>query len=267
MKILICGDIVGKSGRQIIQEQVPILIEKKKIDFVIVNGENAANGFGITKKICDDLYSSGVDVITSGNHIWDQKEIIEHIESDKRLLRPCNYPVGTPGLGYGAYELKDGSTVVVINVMCRLFMDVIDDPFKSVDEILTFIDKKISNAIIILDIHGESTSEKMALAHFFDGRLTAVVGTHTHIPTADQHILEKGTFYQTDLGMCGDYDSVIGMKKNLSIQKFTNKFLKSRLETATGQGTLCGVLIEIDNQTKIVNDFSQVIIGGKLNPN
>ena len=150
--------------------------------------------------------------------------------------------------------------------MCRLFMDIIDDPFKSVDEILSFIDKKFSNAIIILDIHGESTSEKMALAHFFDGRVTAVVGTHTHIPTADQHILEKGTFYQTDLGMCGDYDSVIGMKKSLSIQKFTNKFLKSRLETASGEGTLCGVLIEINNETKIISGFNQVIIGGKLNP-
>ena len=133
MKILICGDIVGKSGRQIVLEQVQILIKNEKIDFVIVNGENAANGFGITKKICNDLYSCGVDVITSGNHIWDQKEIIEHIESDKRLLRPCNYPTGTPGLGYGAFELKNGSTVVVINVMCRLFMDIIDDPFKSVD--------------------------------------------------------------------------------------------------------------------------------------
>ena len=267
MKILICGDIVGKSGRQVVQEQVPILIKDKKIDFVIVNGENAANGFGITKKICNDFYASGVDVITSGNHIWDQKEIIEHIECDKRLLRPCNYPVGTPGLGYGAYELKNGSIIVVINVMCRLFMDMIDDPFKSVDEILTFLDKKFSSAIIILDIHGESTSEKMAIAHFFDGRVTAVVGTHTHIPTADQHILEKGTFYQTDLGMCGDYDSVIGMKKNLSIQRFTNKFLKPRLETASGEGTLCGVLIEINNETKKVNGFNQVIIGGKLNPN
>ena len=267
MKILICGDIVGKSGRQVVQEQVPILIKNKKIDFVIVNGENAANGFGITKKICNDLYASGVDVITSGNHIWDQKEIIEHIECDKRLLRPCNYPIGTPGLGYGAYELKNGSMVVVINVMCRLFMDMIDDPFKSVDEILTFLDKKFSNSIIILDIHGESTSEKMAIAHYFDGRVTAVVGTHTHIPTADQHILEKGTFYQTDLGMCGDYDSVIGMKKNLSIQRFTNKFLKSRLETASGEGTLCGVLIEINNETKKVDGFNQVIKGGKLNPN
>ena len=267
MKILICGDIVGKSGRQVVQEQVPILIKNKKIDFVIVNGENAANGFGITKKICNDLYASGVDVITSGNHIWDQKEIIEHIECDKRLLRPCNYPIGTPGLGYGAYELKNGSMVVVINVMCRLFMDMIDDPFKSVDEILTFLDKRFSNSIIILDIHGESSSEKMAIAHFFDGRVTAVVGTHTHIPTADQHILEKGTFYQTDLGMCGDYDSVIGMKKNLSIQRFTNKFLKSRLETASGEGTLCGVLIEINNETKKVNGFNQLIIGGKLNPN
>jgi len=267
LKILICGDIVGKSGRQVVQEQVPILIKNKKIDFVIANGENAANGFGITKKICNDLYASGVDVITSGNHIWDQKEIIEHIECDKRLLRPCNYPIGTPGLGYGAYELKNGSMVVVINVMCRLFMDMIDDPFKSVDEILTFLDKRFSNSIIILDIHGESSSEKMAIAHFFDGRVTAVVGTHTHIPTADQHILEKGTFYQTDLGMCGDYDSVIGMKKNLSIQRFTNKFLKPRLETASGEGTLCGVLIEINNETKKVNGFNQVIIGGKLNPN
>ena len=267
MKILICGDIVGKSGRQVVQEQVPILIKNKKIDFVIVNGENAANGFGITKKICNDLYASGVDVITSGNHIWDQKEIIEHIECDKRLLRPCNYPIGTPGLGYGAYELKNGSMVLVINVMCRLFMDMIDDPFKSVDEILTFLDKRFSNSIIILDIHGESTSEKMAIAHFFDGRVTAVVGTHTHIPTADQHILEKGTFYQTDLGMCGDYDSVIGMKKSISIQRFTNKFLKSKLETASGEGTLCGILIEINNETKKVNGFNQVIIGGKLNPN
>ena len=153
MKILILGDVMGLAGRKVLNKKLPDLIKKNDVDFVIVNGENAANGFGITKKICNDLYSSGVDVITSGNHIWDQKEIIEHIECDKRLLRPCNYPIGTPGLGYGAYELKNGSTVIVINVMCRLFMDIIDDPFKSVDEILTFIEKKFSNAIIILDIH------------------------------------------------------------------------------------------------------------------
>ena len=266
MKILICGDIVGKSGRQVVQEQVPILIKNKKIDFVIVNGENAANGFGITKKICNDLYSSGVDVITSGNHIWDQKEIIEHIESDKRLLRPCNYPIGTPGLGYGAYELKNGSTVIVINVMCRLFMDIIDDPFKSVDEILTFIDKKFSDAIIILDIHGESTSEKMALAHFFDGRVTAVVGTHTHIPTADQHILEKGTFYQTDLGMCGDYDSVIGMNKENSLNRFLKKNSVKHFP-ATGDATLCGVVVDCNIKTGLAKSIRSYVFGNQLNKN
>ena len=264
MKILICGDIVGKSGRQVVQEQVPILIKNKKIDFVIVNGENAANGFGITKKICNDLYSSGVDVITSGNHIWDQKEIIEHIECDKRLLRPCNYPIGTPGLGYGAYELKNGSTVIVINVMCRLFMDIIDDPFKSVDEILSFIDKKFSNAIIILDIHGESTSEKMALAHFFDGRVTAVVGTHTHIPTADQHILEKGTFYQTDLGMCGDYDSVIGMNKDNSLNRFMKKESVKHFP-AKGEATLSGVIVDCNIETGLAIKVKSYIFGGCLN--
>ena len=263
MKILICGDIVGKSGRQVVQEQVPILIKNKKIDFVIVNGENAANGFGITKKICNDLYSSGVDVITSGNHIWDQKEIIEHIECDKRLLRPCNYPIGTPGLGYGAYELKNGSTVIVINVMCRLFMDIIDDPFKSVDEILTFIDKKFSNEIIILDIHGESTSEKMALAHFFDGRVTAVVGTHTHIPTNDARILTSGTAYQTDAGMCGDYDSVIGMNKENSINRFLKENSKKHFP-AIGEATLSGVIVDCDIETGLANNIESYIFGAQL---
>ena len=266
MKILICGDIVGKSGRQVVQEQVPILIKNKKIDFVIVNGENAANGFGITKKICNDLYSSGVDVITSGNHIWDQKEIIEHIECDKRLLRPCNYPIGTPGLGYGAYELKNGSTVIVINVMCRLFMDMIDDPFKSVDEILSFIDKKFSNAIIILDIHGESTSEKMALAHFFDGRVTAVVGTHTHIPTNDARILKKGTAYQTDAGMCGDYDSIIGMNKENSLNKFMKKDSIKHFP-AKGDATLSGVIVDCNMETGLANKIDSYIFGGQLSKN
>ena len=267
MKILICGDIVGKSGRKVIEKYVPNIVKKNKIDFVVVNGENSANGFGITKKICDELYSFGVDVITSGNHIWDQKEIIEHIERDKRLLRPCNYPSGTPGMGYGAYEIKNGLTIVVINVMCKLFMDPLEDPFRTVDEILNFLNKKINSPVILLDVHGESTSEKMAIAHFFDGRISAIFGTHTHIPTADLHILEKGTFYQTDLGMCGDYDSVIGMKKEFSIKKFTNKYVKSRLETASGEGTLCGTIIDIDEKNKLVRDFDQIILGGKLKQN
>ena len=264
MKVFFCGDIVGRSGRKVIQDKLPLIIKEKKIDFVIVNGENAANGFGITKKICEELYSFGVDVITSGNHIWDQKEIIEHIENDKRLIRPCNFPAGTPGMGFGAYELKNGTKIIVINVMCRLFMDMIDDPFRSVDEILSYLEKNFEDSIKIVDIHGESTSEKMAIAHYVDGRVSVVVGTHTHIPTADAHILEKGTFYQTDLGMCGDYDSVIGMKKQISIKRFVNKYVKTRLETANGEGTICGILINIDEKSKLVRDFDQIIIGGKL---
>ena len=264
MRVLVCGDIVGKSGRNSIKRELPNLINDKSLDFVLVNGENSANGFGITKKICEELYSYGVDVITSGNHIWDQKEIIEHIETDKRLIRPCNYPDGTPGKGYASFQLKNGETVVVINIMCRLFMDLIDDPFKSISNLIDYLKSNLNNVIILVDIHGESTSEKMALGHFLDGKVTGVFGTHTHIPTADMHILEKGTFYQTDLGMCGDYDSVIGMKKDLSIRRFTTKFVKTRLETADGEGTLCGTILDIDQTKKCVKEFEQIILGGKL---
>ena len=264
MNILVCGDIVRKSGRNVLRNLLPNLIKEKQIDFVIANGENAANGFGITKKICEELYSYGVDAITTGNHIWDQKEIIEHIENDKRLIRPCNYPKNTPGNGFGIFQLKNGSEVVVINLMCRLFMDPLDNPFESIDETLDILKSKFNNSIFFVDIHGESTSEKMALAHFIDGRVTGIVGTHTHVPTSDLQILEKGTFYQTDLGMCGDYDSVIGMKKEYSINRFTKKHLKSRLETADGEGTLCATLIQINAEDKKVVNFDQIILGGKL---
>jgi len=263
MNILICGDIVGRPGRDVVERFLPGLIEKNEINFVIVNGENSANGFGITKKICGQLYSMGVDVITTGNHIWDQKEIVSYINDDNRLLRPCNFSKDAPGRGYGVYKLKSGDLIVVINVMCRLFMDNIEDPFNSLIEIIEDINLKYGDQTIIVDVHGESTSEKMALGHFLDGKVSAIFGTHTHIPTADLHILEKGTFYQTDLGMCGDYNSVIGMKKDLSIQRFTKKFLKTKLEPASGEGTLCGTLIEIDSRRKVTK-FEQIIKGGKL---
>ena len=262
MRVLICGDIVGKAGRNAIRRELPSLKKNKKLDFVIVNGENAANGFGITKKICEEFYSIGVDVITSGNHIWDQKEIVEHIETDDRLIRPCNFSEGTPGKGYAIFEMKNGEKIIVINIMCRLFMDFIDDPFKSITNLLELIKSKINDAIILIDIHGESTSEKMAIAHFLDGKVSGIFGTHTHIPTSDLHILEKGTFYQTDLGMCGDYNSVIGMKKELSIKRFTQKHLKTRLEPADGEGTLCGTILHIEG--KNVKAFEQIILGGKL---
>ena len=265
MKILICGDVVGRSGRKVIEEKIPILRRKEKLKFVIINGENAASGFGITKKICEQLFDLGVDVITSGNHIWDQKEIIFFIENEKRLIRPCNYPKQTPGRGFGVYKTKDGNLISVINVMCRLFMDNIDDPFRKLDDVIEQIKIENGEHTIIVDVHGESTSEKMAIGHYLDGKVTAILGTHTHVPTADLQILEKGTFYQTDLGMCGDYDSVIGMKKENSVLKFTHKHKKVRLETADGEGTLCGTIIEIDEKKNSIIDFKQVLLGGKLN--
>jgi len=263
MKILICGDIVGRSGRDIIKKLVPILIQRNNLEFVIVNGENSASGFGITKKICQELYATGVDVITSGNHIWDQKEIISWISEDKRLLRPCNYPQQTPGKGFGTFKISNGNLISVINVMCRLFMDNIDDPFTSLNDIIEKLILKHGNHAIIVDIHGESTSEKMALGHFLDGKVSAILGTHTHVPTADLQILEKGSFYQTDLGMCGDYDSVIGMKKEQCIQRFTKKFIKTKLEPAVGEATLCGTILDINSEFKVKN-FKQILKGGRL---
>ena len=264
MKILVCGDIVGRSGREVIKNFLPELVSENNINFVIVNGENSASGFGITKKICEQLFDLGVDVITSGNHIWDQKEIIFFIENEKRLIRPCNYPKQTPGRGFGVYKTKDGNLVSVINVMCRLFMDNIDDPFRKLDDVIEQIKIENGEHTIIVDVHGESTSEKMAIGHYLDGKVTAILGTHTHVPTADLQILEKGTFYQTDLGMCGDYDSVIGMKKEECIQKFTKKFIKTRLKPANGEGTLCGTIINVDEEMK-VSQFKQIFKGGRLN--
>jgi len=264
MKILVCGDIVGRSGREVIENFLPELVSENDINFVIVNGENSASGFGITKKICEQLFDLGVDVITSGNHIWDQKEIIFFIENEKRLIRPCNYPKQTPGRGFGVYKTKDGNLVSVINVMCRLFMESIDDPFRKLDDVIEQIKMEHGKHAIIVDVHGESTSEKMAIGHYLDGKVTAILGTHTHVPTADLQILKKGTFYQTDLGMCGDYDSVIGMKKEVCIQKFTKKFIKTRLEPASGEGTLCGTIINVDNEMK-VSEFKQIFKGGRLN--
>ena len=264
MKIMMCGDVVGRSGRDVIEKQIPLLRDREQIDFVILNGENSANGFGITKKICEKFYNCGVDVITSGNHIWDQKEILEYIDKDKRLLRPCNFPENCPGNGFGVFQLANGKYICVINVICRLFMDSLDNPFNSVKNIIDLIKEKYNDLLIFIDVHGESTSEKMALAHFFDGKVTAIFGTHTHVPTADLQILEKGSFYQTDIGMCGDYNSVIGMKKENSILKFTHKHLKVRLQTAEGEGTFSGTIVEIANKDNLVVNYSQILSGGKF---
>ena len=264
MKILICGDVVGKSGRMVLKNNISTIKNQEDLDLVVVNGENSASGFGITKKICEEFYEMGVDVITSGNHIWDQREIIQHIETDDRLIRPCNYAEKTPGRGFGVFEMSRGGKVAVINVMCRLFMDSLENPFSNLDNVINKINSFSEECLIIVDVHGESTSEKMAIAHYLDGRVCAVVGTHTHVPTSDLQILSNGTFYQTDLGMCGDYDSVIGMKKETSIKRFLCKHVKTRLEPADGQGTLCGVILEIDLKTKKVINFKQILKDGIL---
>ena len=264
MKVLVCGDIVGRSGREIVEDKIPELRKKENLDFVIVNGENAAGGFGITEKICKNLYKHGVDVITSGNHIWDQQEILSFIDKDLRLLRPDNLPKKCPGRGSGLYKIQDGTEILVINIMCRVFMDAINDPFETLDDIIKKTTYKSTKPIILVDVHGEATSEKMCIGHFLDGRVTAVFGTHTHVPTSDLHLLEKGTLYISDLGMCGDYNSVLGMKKENAIARFLNKHKKTKLETADGKATLCGIIFEVDKKTKIVKDFKQIKIEGIL---
>lgn len=267
MRIMFCGDIVGRSGREAILAHVPALREELKLDFVIVNGENAAHGFGITGKICEELFGAGVDVITGGNHSWDKSEIIPLMNQDTRLLRPANLPPATPGRGAFVYTDGAGRRIKVINVMARLFMELLDDPFAALESELPPAEpKKSGYDAVFVDVHGEATSEKMAIGHVSDGRASLVVGTHTHVPTADTVILTGGTGYQTDAGMCGDYDSVIGMQKQGSIHNFLRRMPRERMMPAEGEATLCGVFVETDSQTGLASMISPVRRGGRLAP-
>lgn len=266
MRFLYCGDVMGKSGRASILEHIPRLKETLDLDFVIVNGENAAHGFGITQKICNSFFEQGVDVITMGNHTWDQREVMNFIGDEPRLLRPLNYPEGTPGLGLNVYELKDGRTFLVAQVMGGLFMPPADDAFAAIEGALKkYTLGKDMNAALV-DIHAEATSEKMAMGHFLDGKVSLVAGTHSHIPTADAQILPGGTAYQTDVGMCGDYNSVIGMDKKVPIERFTVKGSKGRLSPANDIATLCAVFVETDDETGLAQTISPVRVGGRLIP-
>lgn len=264
MKVLYIGDVVGKSGRKAVEDHLPRVREQLGLDFVVVNGENSAHGFGITGPICESLFELGVDVITTGNHAWDQREIIEYMQTEPRLLRPVNYPEGTPGRGVGVYEAKNGQKVCVIQAMGRLFMDPLDDPFQGVQRAL--LNRRLGEAVdfVLIDIHAEATSEKMAIGQHFDGQASMVVGTHSHIPTADAQILPQGTAYQTDAGMCGDYDSVIGMTKGPAIGRFITKVRGERLTPALGEGTLCAVYVESDDATGLAKTISPVRLGGRL---
>jgi metallophosphoesterase (TIGR00282 family) len=251
MRILFIGDIFGRPGRTIVRERLDGLVKEHRADLIIANGENSAAGFGITPQLAEELFDLGIDVITTGNHIWDKREIVEYFEAAngnphspaRRVLRPANYPVGMPGAGF--YEGRKGNVpYAVINLQGRVFMSSNDDPFRKADEILKSIEAKI----IFVDLHAEATSEKISMGWYLDGRVTAVVGTHTHIPTADERVLPNGTAYITDVGMTGPYDSVIGVKKELVVGKFLNN-MPVRFEAATGDVRLCGVLIDCDEKT------------------
>ena len=264
MKILFLGDVMGRSGRHSLRDHLPQAITDNNIDFVIANGENAAGGFGITESICNELYSYGVNVITTGNHLWDQKEITSYIDKDQNLLKPYNFAEGSPGLGFNIYELDNKEKIAVINIMGNLFMRSCDNAFFKIEEVLQKIDVK-DLSFIFVDFHAEASSEKMAMGHHLDGRVTAVVGTHTHVPTADATIMEHGTAYQTDAGMCGDYDSVIGTKKQEFVRKFaTQDTERKRVPPADGVGTLCGVIIESQRNNFLAKNIQSIRIGGKI---
>ena len=264
MKIFFLGDIVGRSGRLTVIKNLKDILERKKIDFVVVNGENAADqGVGITEAISNELFNSGVDVITTGNHVWDQKETVNHIERETRLLRPENLSSNSPGKGFRIYESKNGFKVGVLNLMGNVFMKKCDDVFESAKIFKNKYKLKEDYDFLVVDFHGEITSEKMAMGHFFDGKATLVVGTHTHVPTNDVRILINGTAYQSDAGMCGDYDSVVGMNKINSLNRFLKKESKKHFP-AEGNATLSGLIVECNASNGLAYKVEPFIYGGEL---
>ena len=263
LRLLFIGDVIGRAGRAAVLAQLPRLREAWALDFVIVNGENAAGGFGITEAICEELLQAGADCVTLGNHAFDQREALVFIERQPRLLRPVNYPPGTPGRGANLYTAARGQQVLVINVQGRVFMDPLDDPFAAIERELGACPLGTASDAIMIDMHAETTSEKMAMGHFVDGRASLVAGTHTHVPTADSQILLHGTGYISDAGMTGDYDSVIGMDKEEPLRRFTRKTPGSRYEPAQGEATLCGVAVEI-GAGGLAKNIAPVRLGGRL---
>ena len=264
MKILFLGDIVGVSGFNAIKQHLPNIIQEQNIDFVVVNGENAAKeGVGITENITDELLKSGVDVITTGNHVWDQKETYEYIINQKRLLRPFNFSSDTPGKGFSIFNSKKNLKVGVLNLMGNVFMKKCDDVFTTAKIFLD--DNKLKNEydFLVVDFHAEITSEKMAIGHLFDGFATLVVGTHTHVPTNDARILKNGTAYLTDAGMCGDYNSVIGMNIKNSLNKFFKRDAVKHFP-AEGEASLCGIIVECDHANGLAKKTQSFIYGGDL---
>ncbi len=266
MRILFLGDVVGRAGREAVVAQLAGLRARLHADLAIVNAENASHGFGLAPAMAAALFAAGADAITLGNHAFDRKEIIPYLETEPRLIRPLNYPPGTPGQGSTLIALADGRRALVLQAMGRLFMEPNDDPFRATAELLGRHRLGGTVQAAIADFHGEATSEKMGFAHSFDGKLSLVVGTHTHVPTADAQILPGGTAYLTDAGMCGDYDSVIGMEKGVAAARFWRKLPGERLAPAEGEPTLCGVFVETDDATGLARSISPVRQGGRLVP-
>lgn len=266
MRLLFLGDIVGRTGRKAVVDALPGLRRRFALDCVIINGENAAGGFGITEAILEELIEAGADAVTLGNHAFDQKEALVFIERYPQLVRPINYPKGTPGRGASLVKTAGGADVLVVNVMGRIFMPEMDDPFRAVDAELTACRLKQGADAILIDVHAEATSEKQALGYFVDGRASVVVGTHTHVPTADERVLPNGTAYISDAGMCGDYNSVLGMDVEEPINRFITKIPRQRFEPAVGPATLSGLAVEIDDKTGLAKACGALRIGPHLEP-
>jgi len=264
MRILFIGDVVGRSGRNVLLDRMPKLIAEWKLDLVVVNGENAAGGFGITEAIYNEMVDAGADAITLGNHAWDQREALVFIERAPRLVRPINYPAGTPGRGAAMVDAKNGAKALVINAMGRIFMEPLDDPFTAIDRELAACPLKSGADAIIVDMHCEATSEKQAMGYFADGRASLVVGTHTHVPTADHRILPGGTAFMSDVGMTGDYQSVIGMDKDEPLSRFMRRIPSSKFETSNGPGTISALALETDDATGLARRVGPVRLGGVL---
>ncbi|MCJ8308440.1 MAG: TIGR00282 family metallophosphoesterase [Rhizobiaceae bacterium] len=265
MRILFLGDMVGKTGRTAVYDKLPGLKKRLKTDFVIVNGENAASGFGITRKILNETLEAGADVVTTGNHAFDQKETLNWANDEDRFLRPANFPKGTVGRGSNLVEAANGARVLVANIMGRVFMHPeLDDPFACAEAELAACPLGDVADAIVVDFHAEATSEAQCFGHFVDGRVSLVVGTHTHIPTADHQVLVGGTAYMTDAGMCGDYDSSIGMDKEEPLNRFLTKLSKGRMEPASGEATVCGVLVITDDSTGLATAVEPLRVGGRL---
>ena len=264
MRILFLGDVVGRSGRDAVAAALPRLRAALLADLVVVNGENASHGFGLAPEMAQALFAAGADVITLGNHSWDRRELIPYIAQEPRVIRPLNFPPGTPGAGSFVAVLADGRRALVLNAMGRLFMDALDCPFRGTAELLARYKLGASVQAVVADFHAEATSEKMAYAHSFDGAVSLVVGTHTHCPSADHQILPGGTAFQSDAGMCGDYDSVIGMAKEGAAARFWSKMPGERMQPAGGEATVCGLFVVTDDRTGLAASVAPLRQGGRL---